>query len=366
MDEIGRIDGIALDERIWSARFVEDRAYIVTFRQIDPLWTIDLSDPTNPQIMGELEVPGVSTYIHPLDESNVLTIGIGPADLETGLGLDWSNTQISLFDVSDFTSPERASVLSLSPVSSEASNEWIWGWSEATYEHKAFQYWSPKNMLAIPLSTHRSIYVENSEIGEKEEWCNDRVEYMTWLLMPEESVDEESESMESETGSEGTSNQARSDPPPADQDTTEPEEDTEDSQDSTDSDLSDEDIEYLVNYCMENYYYGGYWKYEYISQLILVNVESGEPLTVYGTVNHSHFYNGDDCHSCYWYGGQTNIQRSIFMGDYIYAISSGGITVTNLSSMVNSDEIEFSDYIEDGINSNDKPEAVTVVEGENG
>tara|TARA_Y100001970_G_scaffold244803_1_gene311324 strand:- start:192 stop:542 length:351 start_codon:yes stop_codon:yes gene_type:complete len=98
---------------------------------------------------------------------------------------------------------------------------------------------------------------------------------------------------------------------------------------------------------MENYHYGGYWKYEYISQLILVNVESGEPLSVYGTVNHSHFYNEDDCQYCYWYGGQTNIQRSIFMGDYIYAISSGGVTVTNLTSMENSDEVEFSDYITD-------------------
>ena len=56
----------------------------------------------------------------------------------------------------------------------------------------------------------------------------------------------------------------------------------------------------------------------------------------------------------------------IFMGDYIYAISLGGITVTNLTSMENSDEIEFSDYIEDEINSNDKPETVAVVEGENG
>tara|TARA_B100000945_G_C20427418_1_gene621437 strand:- start:8905 stop:11523 length:2619 start_codon:yes stop_codon:yes gene_type:complete len=351
LDEIGRIDGIALDERIWSARFVEDRAYIVTFRQIDPLWTIDLSDPTDPQIMGELEVPGVSTYIHPLDENNVLTIGIGPADLETGLGLDWSNTQISMFDVSDFTNPERASVLSLSPVSSEDSNEWTWGWSEATYEHKAFQYWGPKNMLAIPLSTHRSVYVENSNLEEKEDWCNDRIQYMTWLLENEDAVEEEPNEGEENSGSSGesttSSKQAESDPPPPDSDTTEPEEDPDDSQDSADSGLSDEDREYLVNYCMENYHYGGYWKYEYISQLILVNVELGEPLSVYGTVNHSHFYNEDDCQYCYWYGGQTNIQRSIFMGDYIYAISSGGVTVTNLTSMENSDEVEFSDYIVD-------------------
>ena len=188
---------------------------------------------------------------------------------------------------------------------------------------------------------------------------------MTWLLMPEEGVDEEAEPTESETGSEGSAGaQARSDPPPSsDGDGSEP---NENSDDSGGSELSDEDREYLVNYCMENYHYGGYWKYEYISQLILVNVESGTPLSVYGTVNHSHFYNQDNCQYCYWSGSQTNIQRSIFMGDYIYAISSGGITVTNLTSMENSDEIEFSNYIEDENNSNDEPETVVVVEGENG
>ena len=62
--EIGRVDGIAYNETIWSARFLDDRAYIVTFENMDPLWTIDLTDQTNPRIMGELEVPGVSTYIH--------------------------------------------------------------------------------------------------------------------------------------------------------------------------------------------------------------------------------------------------------------------------------------------------------------
>ena len=84
--EYGRIDGIAEGERIWSARFVEDRAYLVTFEQIDPLWTIDLSDPSTPIILGELEVPGVSTYIHPLHDDMLLTIGMGPAgEMDWGL-----------------------------------------------------------------------------------------------------------------------------------------------------------------------------------------------------------------------------------------------------------------------------------------
>ena len=87
--EVGRVDGIAPGERIWSARFDGDRAYIVTFEQIDPLWVIDVADETNPTILGELKVPGVSTYIHPLSRDHLLTIGFGPAN-EDGTGLDLS------------------------------------------------------------------------------------------------------------------------------------------------------------------------------------------------------------------------------------------------------------------------------------
>ena len=78
LDQIGLVDGIADGERIWSARFIGDRGYLVTFETIDPLWVLDLSDPYEPVILGELEVPGVSTYIHPVNENTLLTIGIGP------------------------------------------------------------------------------------------------------------------------------------------------------------------------------------------------------------------------------------------------------------------------------------------------
>jgi len=151
--EAGRVDGIAPGERIWSARFDGDRAYIVTFEQIDPLWVIDVADPTQPVILGELKVPGVSTYIHPLSRDHLLTIGLAPAN-EDGTGLDWSGTQISLFDVSDPTQPGQDAALRISPVSRDRAHEWSWSWSEATYESKAFQYWGPKNMLAVPLSTY--------------------------------------------------------------------------------------------------------------------------------------------------------------------------------------------------------------------
>ena len=163
------VDNIADGERIWSARFIGDRGYLVTFETIDPLWVLDLSDPFNPVILGELEVPGVSTYIHPVNENTLLTIGIGPG--VGGLGLDWSTTQVSLFDVSDPSAPNLADSMKLTPAYTDSRCEdvrhcgWSWSWSEATYEHKAFTYWSPDSILAVPLSTYRYLYDESGYSG---------------------------------------------------------------------------------------------------------------------------------------------------------------------------------------------------------
>ncbi len=350
LDEIGRIDGIAPNERIWSARFIEDRAYIVTFRDIDPLWTIDLSNPYSPVIMGELKIPGVSTYIHPLSDSNILTIGIGPENLETGLGLDWSTTQVSLFDVSNFSNPNLASVLSLSPPPPEEGEvQWNWAYSEATYEHKAFQYWAPKNMLAIPLSTYSSTYVESTS-EDKLAWCEDQVPYMSWMLDDREFSDEteDEEPMRDESGgNEPPEDESREDE--SSQSTTSDGDDRVNQQEN----LTEEEREYLLNYCMETYYHYGSWKYEYLSQLIVVNVEEGLPLSIHGIVDHSDFYNLQECETGYCFNGDTAIRRSIFMGDYIYSISSGGIIVTNLEDMENTDQIKFVDYVVNEENTTD-------------
>ena len=168
--EVGHLGGIAPGETLWSARFVGDTAYLVTFEQWDPLWTIDLSDPTNPRIIGELEIPGVSTYIHPMnDGDSLLTIGFPGG--EGGIGLDWSRTQISLFDVSNLSDPTLSAALPLTPGYEDKNCEdirwcgWSWSWSEATYEHKAFTYWDKNGLLAVPLSTHRYVHDTIEEDG---------------------------------------------------------------------------------------------------------------------------------------------------------------------------------------------------------
>ena len=239
--QVGIVDDIAPNETIWSVRFIGNRGYLVTFENIDPLWVIDLSNPLEPIILGELEVPGVSTYIHPVNENTLLTIGIGPG--EDGLGLDWSTTQISLFDVSEPTNPTLADSMSVSPAYTDDNCEdirncgWSWSWSEATYEHKAFTYWAPEDLLAIPLSTYRYFYNESN-----------------------------------------------------------------------------------------------YYNYEYISMLKLINVDiENLSLSNHGEIEHSQFYNNNE--NDWWYHSSTSIRRSIFMGDYIYAFSSLGVTVHNTSKI---------------------------------
>lgn len=127
---IGQIDNITPGERIYAARFTGARGFLVTFRQTDPLITLDLSDPTKPRIAGELIVDGFSTYIHLLDDRHLLTIG-----LDNGLTL-------SIFNVSDFSHPALTHRVSVGGASSS---------SEALYNHKAFTFWAYKGLLAIPV-----------------------------------------------------------------------------------------------------------------------------------------------------------------------------------------------------------------------
>ncbi|MGE0529452.1 MAG: beta-propeller domain-containing protein, partial [Bdellovibrionales bacterium] len=143
LKSIGQTSDLAKGERLYSARFDGDRGYIVTFRQVDPLFTIDLKNPRRPKVMGELKVPGFSTYIHMLDKSHLLTVG-QDADEKTGRvrGL-----KLSVFDVRDFSRPrEVKSLIFKSDVSSESS-----------YEHKAFSFYRQKGVLAIPASRAASL-----------------------------------------------------------------------------------------------------------------------------------------------------------------------------------------------------------------
>ena len=106
LKEIGKIENLAKGEKIYSVRFVGKIGYIVTFKQIDPLFVVDLSDPTSPEVKGELKIPGYSSYLHPYDENHIIGIGYNTKTTLSG-GVTNKNMKMSMFDVSDLENPKE-------------------------------------------------------------------------------------------------------------------------------------------------------------------------------------------------------------------------------------------------------------------
>jgi hypothetical protein len=143
LDVIGQSEDLAPGERVTSARFIEDKGFVVTFRQVDPLFTFDLSDPKNPKKLGELKIPGFSTYLHPMGPNHLLTIGTYVPEPVNGMNPDWRQRalQLTIFDVTDMRNPKQAHTQLVGTSS---------GYSEAQHDHKAFNYFPAKKLLAIP------------------------------------------------------------------------------------------------------------------------------------------------------------------------------------------------------------------------
>ena len=135
--KIGAVGGLGKGERIFSVRYVGETAYVVTFRQIDPFYVIDLSDPRNMTVEGELKIPGYSSYLHPI--SNSLVLGVGQDATDEGRT---TGTKVSLFDVSDPANPLEVDVWMM-PDSS----------SDAEFDHRAFLWWAPTNTAVLPLQS---------------------------------------------------------------------------------------------------------------------------------------------------------------------------------------------------------------------
>ena len=139
--QLGQVGGLGRGERIFAVRFIGATGYVVTFRQTDPLYTVDLSDPAAPRVAGELTIAGYSAYLHPIGDN--LLIGVGQdADAQgrtTGL-------QVSLFDVSDPASPKRIQRGVLPGASSEA--EW---------DHHAFLWWPATSLAVIPYQRFQAV-----------------------------------------------------------------------------------------------------------------------------------------------------------------------------------------------------------------
>ncbi len=136
--ERGRLAGLGTTEQIYAVRYQGDIGYVVTFRQTDPLYTIDLSDPARPTLLGELKIPGFSAYLHPAEEGRL--IGVGQDASEEGRTL---GSQVSTFDVGDLAAPVEEDRLSFPD-----------GHSPVEHEHRAFLWWAQDRVAVVPMEIY--------------------------------------------------------------------------------------------------------------------------------------------------------------------------------------------------------------------
>ena len=139
LEVVGQVDGLGRGEQIFAVRFLGELGYVVTFRQIDPLYVVDLSDPTAPAVTGELKILGYSAYLHPVGEGRLL--GVGQDADEEGRQ---RGTQLSLFDVSDPTAPTRIAQAGLGEGT----------YSDVEFEHRAFLHWTATGTTVLPISRY--------------------------------------------------------------------------------------------------------------------------------------------------------------------------------------------------------------------
>ena len=142
LQEIGKIEDLAKGEKIYSVRFIGKVGYIVTFEQIDPLFVIDLSNPKEPVVKGQLKIPGYSSYLHPYDETHIIGIGYNTKSNGYG-GVRNANMKMSMFDVSDLENPKEMFNVNIGD---------SYAYSEITSNHKALFYNKDKNLIGFPVT----------------------------------------------------------------------------------------------------------------------------------------------------------------------------------------------------------------------
>lgn len=158
LNPLGSVEGLADGERIYSVRFMEDVAYMVTFKQMDPLFVIDLKDPKNPTVSGELKIPGFSNYLHPLDENHVIGFGQNTKVVKNKGSKEpqvrQDGLKISLFDVSDPANPKEK----YSEIIGQGGS-----YTELNNNHKALFKHPDKNLFGFPATLFESKIVHQGD-----------------------------------------------------------------------------------------------------------------------------------------------------------------------------------------------------------
>ncbi len=158
MKVVGSLEDLAPGEKIYSARFMGNKCYLVTFKKVDPLFVIDLSNPENPKVLGKLKIPGYSDYLHPIDETHIL--GLGKETIEAAKGdFAWyQGIKMAIFDVSN---PENPIELSKIVIGDRGTD------SYALHDHKAFLFDKKRELLVIPITLAVIPEEQKKPLGEE-------------------------------------------------------------------------------------------------------------------------------------------------------------------------------------------------------
>jgi uncharacterized secreted protein with C-terminal beta-propeller domain len=143
LEVTGKLEGLAPNENLHAVRFMGNKCYLVTFQQIDPLFVIDLSQPSNPAVLGELKIPGYSDYLHPYDETHLIGVGKDAVAAEEENFAWYQGLKLALFDVGDVNNPVQLSYYGIGARGTD---------SQVLYEPKAFLFDKTKGLLVIPVS----------------------------------------------------------------------------------------------------------------------------------------------------------------------------------------------------------------------
>lgn len=153
----GSVEGLAKGERIYSARFMGDKAYMVTFRETDPLFVIDVANPTAPKVLGELKIPGFSNYLHPLDENHLIGFGYETVAEKNPQGgepiITTKGMKISLFDITDFANPKEKDT----EIIGESQT-----YSPIQYNHKALFQNKKRSLFGFPVMIYKEKKIDGN------------------------------------------------------------------------------------------------------------------------------------------------------------------------------------------------------------
>jgi len=171
MNVVGALEELAPGESIYSARFMGEKAYVVTFKKVDPLFVLNLSDHTNPRVLGKLKIPGYSDYLHPIDETHL--IGVGKDSIEAKGDFAWyQGVKMAIFDVSDVENPIELHKVIIGDRGTD---------SIALHDHRAFLFDKERELLVLPITLAE---ISEEQIADSEKRMAEMEDDLRWNDFP--------------------------------------------------------------------------------------------------------------------------------------------------------------------------------------